>query len=65
MRLKGKWWSSKTVNLERPEKKSLRRIDTERGMLTNQSFLSPDPNTDNFWYIQCHSRRFNDMPKSR
>ena len=44
------------------EKITERRIDTERGKIRNQSFV-PD-SIEGFRYVQRHSKRFTEMPKS-
>src|ERR1700755_238575 len=55
-------WPSTTAAIERPEKKSERRIDSERRKFGNQSFV-PD-SIESFRYVQRHSKRVTDMPKS-
>src|SRR6201990_3650267 len=55
-------WPSTRAAIERPERKSERRIDSERGKFGNQSFV-PDSN-ESFRYVQRHSKRFTEMPKN-
>src|SRR6201990_2357000 len=55
-------WPSTTAAIERPEKKSERRIDSERRKFGNQSCV-PD-SIESFRYVQRHSKRFTEMPKS-
>ena len=52
----------RTTRKEIREKITARRIDTERGKFGNQSFV-PD-SIEGFRYVQRHSKRFTEMPKS-
>src|ERR1700755_1514801 len=55
-------WPSTTAAIERPERKSERRIDSERGKFGNQSFV-PD-SIESFRYVLRNSKRFTEMSKS-
>src|ERR1700755_183219 len=60
--LKDERWPSTTAAIERPERKSERKIYSERGKFGNQSFV-PD-SIESLRYVQRHSKRFTEMPKS-
>src|ERR1700755_1125904 len=52
----------RTTRKEIREKATERRIDSERGKFGNQSFV-PD-SIEGFRYVQRHSKRFTETPKS-
>ena len=52
----------RTTGKEISEKAKERRIDTEREKFGNQSFVPGS--IESLRYVQRHSKRFNEMPKS-